>query len=307
MTGRRGGRPHTAVVVVSHQTRAQALTCLDSLASAGADEVVVVDTGSTDGTAEAVRAAHPGVRVLAVDNLGFGAGANLGAAVTRAPVVVVCNADVRFDAGSVADLAARLDERADVAAAGPAVRYPDGRPQASARRLPGLATAIGHAVLSRPWPGNPWTVRYRATDADPERPRDVDWLSGCCLALRREAFETVGGFDPGYFLYVEDVDLGVRLRAAGWRLRYEPSARVVHEVGASTGPVGPGGRVSTRRRAWSLAIHARSLDRFYGLHLATTPLRRLARPLLRVGLAAWVGATLVLERITGRGHTTTGE
>jgi N-acetylglucosaminyl-diphospho-decaprenol L-rhamnosyltransferase len=286
------------VVVVSHQTRAQALTCLDTLAAAGADEVVVVDTGSTDGTAAAVRAAHPDVRVLAVDNLGFGGGANLGVAVTRAPVVVVCNADVRFVPGSVAELAARLEEHHDVAAVGPAVTYPDGRPQASARRLPAPATAIGHAVLSRLWSGNPWTVRYRAGDTDPARPREADWLSGCCLALRREAFDAVGGFDPGYFLYVEDVDLGVRLRAGGWRLRYEPSARVVHEVGASTG---------TRRRAWSLTTHARSLDRFYGRHLATTPARRLARPFLRLGLAGWVGVTLLLERATGRGHSTTGE
>ena len=290
--------PRTAVVVVSHQTRVHALTCLDTLASAGVDEVVVVDTGSTDGTGDAVRATHPEVRVLVVDNVGFGAGANLGVAATRAPVVVVCNADVRFAPGSVAELAVRLDAASDVAAAGPAVRFPDGRLQASARRLPDLATAVGHAVFARLWPTNPWTARYRATDADPGSPRDVDWLSGCCLAVRRDAFEAVGGFDPGYFLYVEDVDLGVRLRASGWRLRYEPSARVVHEVGASTG---------TRRRAWSLTTHARSLDRFYGLHLATTPGRRLARPLVRLGLAAWVGVTLVLERVTGRGRSTTGE
>jgi N-acetylglucosaminyl-diphospho-decaprenol L-rhamnosyltransferase len=292
------GAARTAVVVVSHQTRDHALACLRTLAAAGADEVVLVDTGSTDGTAAAVRTAHPDVRVLTVDNLGFGGGANLGVAVTRAPVVVVCNADVRFTPGSVTDLAARLLADDDVAAVGPAVRFPDGRHQASARRLPDLATAVGHAALARLWSDNPWTTRYRASDADPGEPRDVDWLSGCCLALRREPFEAMDGFDPGYFLYVEDVDLGVRLRAAGWRLRYEPSARVVHEVGASTG---------TRRRIWSLTTHARSLDRFYGLHLATTPGRRLARPLVRLGLAAWVGVTLALERVTGRGRSTTGE
>lgn len=290
--------PRTAAVVVSHETRDEVLACLDGLAAAGADEVVVVDTGSTDGTADAVRARHPEARVLAVDNLGFGAGANLGVAVARAPVVVVCNADVQFAPGSVTELAARLTGADDVAAVGPAVRYPDGRHQASARRLPDLRTALGHAVFARLWPANPWTRRYRATDTDPAQPRDVDWLSGCCLAVRRDAFESIGGFDPGYFLYVEDVDLGVRLRAAGWRLRYEPSARIVHHVGAST---------STRRRAWSLTTHARSLDRFYAKHLATTPLRRLARPLLRLGLAAWVAVTLVLERLAGPGGSTTGE
>ena len=294
-----GGAPlRTAVVVVSHQTRDHAMTCLAGLAAAGADDVVLVDTGSTDGTADAVRAAYPNVRVLAVDNLGFGRGANLGVAATDAPVVVVANADVRFAPGSVSDLADRLRRAPDVAAVGPLVRYPDGRAQASARRLPDPRTAVGHAVLSRIWPANPWTRRYRAADQDPGSPRDVDWLSGCALALRREAFDAVGGFDPGYFLYVEDVDLGVRLGRAGWRLRYEPSARVVHAVGASTG---------TRRRRWSLTTHARSLDRYYGKHLATTPLRRLARPLVRVALAAWVAVTLVVERLTGRRRSTTGE
>ncbi|GGI03892.1 glycosyltransferase family 2 protein [Egicoccus halophilus] len=290
--------PSTAVVVVSHQTRAHALACLDTLADAGADEVVVVDTGSNDGTVEAVCAAHPEVRVLAVANVGFGRGANLGVAATGAPVVVVANADVRFAPDSVRELARCLADAPDVAAVGPQVRYPDGRPQASARRLPSIGTAVGHAVLARLWPGNPWTRRYRATDRDPQQPRDVDWLSGCALGLRRAAFDAIGGFDPAYFLYVEDVDLGVRLRRAGWRLRYEPSASVVHGVGAST---------SRRRRTWSLVTHARSLDRFYGRHLATTRPRRLARPLVRAGLVGWVVATLVLERLLGRGRSTTGE
>ncbi|MFA9445123.1 glycosyltransferase family 2 protein [Egicoccus sp. AB-alg6-2] len=298
MTGPDVQRPRAAVVVVSHQTREHALACLRTLSAAGADEIVLVDTGSTDGTVDAVRAAHPEVEVLAVDNLGFGRAANLGVAHTRAPVAVVANADVRFEPGSVTELASRLLAANDLAAVGPHVRYPDGRHQASARRLPDLATTLGHAAFARVWRTNPWTSRYRATDHDPDHPRDVDWLSGCALAVRREAFDAVGGFDPGYFLYVEDVDLGVRLRGAGWRLRYEPTGRVVHRVGASTG---------TRRRWWSLTTHARSLDRFYGRHLATTPLRRLARPLVRVGLGAWVVLTLVTERLTGRGRSTTGE
>jgi N-acetylglucosaminyl-diphospho-decaprenol L-rhamnosyltransferase len=290
--------PRTAVVVVSHQTRDEALACLSTLPAAGADEVVVVDCGSTDGTADAVRAAAPTVEVLAVDNLGFARAANLGVRATTAPVVVVANADVRFAPDSVRHLADRLADAPDTAAAGPQVRFPDGRLQASARRLPDLRTAFAHAALARVWPANPWTRRYRAADLDPDAAREVDWLSGCALALRRDAFESVGGFDPGYFLYVEDVDLAVRLRADGWRLRYEPGARVVHAVGAST---------AARRRVWSLRTHARSLDRFYGQHLATSPGRRVLRPVVRLGLAAWVVTTLAAERLPGRGASTTGE
>jgi N-acetylglucosaminyl-diphospho-decaprenol L-rhamnosyltransferase len=289
--------PSAAVVVVSHDTREEALGCLATLPAAGADEVVLVDTGSRDGTAAAVRAAHPDVRVLELDNVGFGRGANAGIRSCAAEILVVCNADVRFAAGSIEVLADRLESDPSVAAAGPAVRYPDGRHQASARDVPDLPTALGHALLSRLWRANPWTRRYRRTDADPGRARDADWLSGCAFAVRRTAFEGVGGFDPAYFLYVEDLDLGVRLRRAGWRLRYEPQARVVHRVGASTGS----------RRAWALTMHARSLDRYYTRHLGRGVLGRLGRPLVRVALAGWVVATLVWERLVGRGHSTTGE
>jgi N-acetylglucosaminyl-diphospho-decaprenol L-rhamnosyltransferase len=285
------------VVVVSHDTRDEALGCLATLAAAGADHVVLVDTGSRDGTAEAVRAHHPEAQVVVLANVGFGRGANAGVRRTDAEVVVVCNADVRFGPGSVEVLARRLAEDPSVGAAGPAVRYPDGRHQASARDVPDLPTAVGHALASRIWRNNPWTRRYRRSDTDPEQARDADWLSGCALAIRRRAFEDVAGFDPAYFLYVEDLDLGVRLRRAGWRLRYEPQARVVHRVGASTG----------RRRLWSLTTHARSLDRYYGRHLAGRPAGRLARPLVRVGLAGWVAATLLWERLLGRGTSTTGE
>ncbi len=119
-------------------------------------------------------------------------------------------------------------------------------------------------------------------DADPHVARDVDWLSGCALMLRRRAFDDAGGFDPAYFMYVEDVDLAWRLREAGWRVRYQPSARVVHAGAAST----------SRRRLRMVVEHARSLDRFYG-RVHRGPAGRLLRPLLRLGLAAWVLATLV--------------
>lgn len=289
-----------AVVIVSHDTREEALACLASVRGAGAREVVLVDSGSRDATAEAVRRDHPGVDVLELANVGFGRAANAGVARTTRPTVVVANADVRFGGTSLRVLHARLTADASLAAVGPAVAYPDGTPQASARRLPGLATAAGHALLYRLLPDNPFTRRYRHLDTDPSEARDVDWLSGCALALRRAAFDAVGGFDPAYFLYVEDVDLAVRLREAGWRLRFEPAAAVVHRVGAST----------RQRRVRSLIHHARGLDRFYGRHLADSVPTRLLRPLVRLGLAGWVLTSVVWERVAawrGEARSTTGE
>jgi N-acetylglucosaminyl-diphospho-decaprenol L-rhamnosyltransferase len=289
-----------AVVVVSHDTREEALACLRSAREAGARELVLVDSGSRDGTATAVRRDDPAVDVLELENVGFGRAANAGVARTAADTVVIANADVRFAGDSLRVLHARLAADPALGAVGPAVVYPDGTFQASARRLPDPATAVGHALLYRVWVGNPFTRRYRDLDADRSCARDVDWLSGCALALRRAAFDAVGGFDPAYFLYVEDVDLAVRLRAVGWRLRFEPAATVVHRVGAST----------RQRRLRSLVHHARGLDRFYGRHLARSLPARLLRPLVRLGLAGWVVTSLVWERVTswrGEARSTTGE
>ena len=292
-------RPATlpAVVIVTHDTRDEALEALESVRAAGASEVVVVDSGSRDGTARAVRDRDPLVRVLELANVGFGRGANAGIRVTSTSAVVVANADVRFDTAALSTLGLAFEEDPRVAAVGPRVTYPGGAHQASARRRPDALTAIGHAILGRALPGNRFTRRYRDLDADSERPREVDWLSGCALALRRGALEEVGGFDPGYFLYMEDVDLGDRLRAAGWRLRYEPAARVVHRVGAST----------SGRPGRSLLLHAHSLDRYLRRRYADVPFGGLARPAVRVGLAVWVALTWVVGRLAGRGRSSTGE
>jgi N-acetylglucosaminyl-diphospho-decaprenol L-rhamnosyltransferase len=217
--------------------------------------------------------------------------------VSHAPAVVVANADVRFPPDALRALAAAVVAAPDRGAVGPRVVYPDGSPQASARRLPTLGTAAGHALFGRVAPANRWTRRYRASDADPGRAREADWLSGCVLALRREAFDQVGGFDPGYFLYVEDVDLGTRLRAAGWRLWHDPAIEVVHRVGAST----------RRHRIRAVVHHARGLDRYVARHVLRGPLAPIARLALRAVLALWVVATLAWERVAPSNVSTTGE
>jgi N-acetylglucosaminyl-diphospho-decaprenol L-rhamnosyltransferase len=283
--------PDQAVVVVNHNTRDDLLACLDSLADAGGDHVIVVDAGSTDGSLDAVAAAHTGVRLLALPNVGFGKAANAGVALADADVVVVANADTRFPPGSVKAMADYLAAHPDVGAIGPLIRYPDGRVQLSARSFPSIGDALGHAAFGLWWPRNPWTRRYRLTDWDRRSERDVDWVSGCCVAVRREAFEEVGGFDPAYFMFVEDVDLCWRLRQHGWRVVFTPVAEVVHAIGGAV----------SRKRFRMVVEHARSLDRFFGRRYAGGA-RRALRPLIRLGLAGWVAAVLVWTLARGRPH-----
>jgi N-acetylglucosaminyl-diphospho-decaprenol L-rhamnosyltransferase len=170
-------------------------------------------------------------------NPGYGAAVN--AAVDRLPAgvewILIANPDVELDPGALDRLVAtgRLDET--IGSVGPLVRNPDGSTYPSARSVPSLRTGIGHALFSNLWAANPWSRRYLDDLAPAGERRDAGWLSGSCVLVRRRAFDEIGGFDDGYFMYFEDVDLGYRLGKRGYRNVYEPAASALHTGAHSTG------------------------------------------------------------------------
>jgi N-acetylglucosaminyl-diphospho-decaprenol L-rhamnosyltransferase len=167
-----------------------------------------------------------------------------------------------------------LASRLDVAIAGPRLLTPEGETYPSARTFPSLADSLGHAFLGLFRPHNRFTARYKMQDLDRTQATDVDWVSGACFLVRRDAFESVGGFDESYFMYVEDVDLCWRLRRAGWSVCYEPTASVTHLQGLST----------ARHPYRMIAAHHRSLLRFAAR--SSTGARRALLPLVAAGLVA---------------------
>jgi len=247
--------PRWAAVVVNYEAGRLLTTCVQSLlddTSAGAPEVVVVDNGSEDGSVDQLERSVAGVRVITAENRGYASAANLGAEATTAPIVAVCNCDLRVERGTAAAVLARFDAEPDLGAVGPSVRNPDGTRYPSARAIPRVRDAVGHGLVGIFKPDNRFTRRYRELDADPTRPRDVGFVSGAAIWLRRTALDEVGGWDDGYFMYVEDVDLCWRLRRSGWRVAYEPGGEVVHVQGAST-----------RHHPYRMLVaHHRSLLRF---------------------------------------------
>jgi N-acetylglucosaminyl-diphospho-decaprenol L-rhamnosyltransferase len=272
-----------AAVVVNYEAGDALVACVESLRSdtsaGGPPDVVVVDNGSADGSIDALRRVVPDVRVLTGGgNVGYAAAANRGIAATTAAVVAVCNPDVEVRPGTAEAMLAAFRDPA-VGAAGPRVRNLDGTTYPSARRDPPLLDALGHALLGRLWPRNPFTRRYRELDADPAAARDVDWASGAALWLRRTAIDDIGGWDEGYFMYMEDVDVGWRLRDAGWRVRYEPAGEVVHHQGLST----------ARHADRMIAVHHRSLLRFASKRW------RGPKRLLLAPAAVFLGARAVAE------------
>jgi N-acetylglucosaminyl-diphospho-decaprenol L-rhamnosyltransferase len=226
-------------------------------------ELVLVDNG-TDGTVADRVAAAAGGRVLRTgQNLGYGGGANAGARGADQDWLVVANPDVVWEPGSLDALLAAARRHPTAGAFGPALLNEDGTVYPSARELPSLTQGVGHALLGRVWPGNPWTRAYQQRQESAGTERVAGWLSGACLLLRREAFEAVGGFDEDYFMFFEDVDLGERLALAGWASVYVPTARVVH-VGGVSWKAKPARMISAHHASAERYLHRR-YHRWYQL------------------------------------------
>jgi N-acetylglucosaminyl-diphospho-decaprenol L-rhamnosyltransferase len=227
--------PGVSAVIVNFNARPHLVECVRSLRADGVDQIVVVDNASSDGSEAALAESDPDSRFLPTgSNLGFGTAANVGVANTASAYVLVLNPDTILQPGTTKALTAALDRDPRMAVVGPRVDNPDGSLYPSARRFPRMTDAAGHAFLGMVWRDNPFTTRYRMLDWDHTQAGPVDWVSGACMLVRRSAFEQLGGFDPAYFMYVEDVDLCWRMGQAGWTVGYEPAGRVVHAVGASS-------------------------------------------------------------------------
>lgn len=232
--------PRVGVVTVVYRSNHVLPGFLRSLPEAIGEPyaTVIADNRPGEGShARALAEEHGAECIELPANPGYGGAIN--AAVARLPEsvewVVVSNPDVVLRPGSVDALIAVAEEDARIGAVGPAVENLDGTVYPSARAIPSLRTGIGHALFANLWKTNPWTAAYRDGATISGRRRDVGWLSGSCLVVRRSAFERIGGFDEGYFMYFEDVDLGHRLGRAGFRSVYEPSARALHTGAHSTG------------------------------------------------------------------------
>ncbi len=264
-----------AVVIVDYNAGAYLTRCVGSvLEHAGglALDVLVVDNASADGSARAAASAHPSTRLIEnPSNRGLSAAWNQGAAQTAAPWILFLNPDAEAWAGDLAAFVKVGQERDEVALLGPVVRNADGSMYESGRVFPTVGQAVGHAFLGLVKPDNPYSRAYKLADWDRLSEREVDWVSGAAMLVRRSAFEQVGRFDEDFFLYGEELDLCTRLRGAGWKVLYTPELEILHEGGVSTG----------RSRRMHV-LHSDSIYRYYRKHRAhgwwrlTLPFARLA-------------------------------
>jgi N-acetylglucosaminyl-diphospho-decaprenol L-rhamnosyltransferase len=283
-----------AVVVVNYNAGEHLARCVSSVVQASAGltvDLLVVDNASHDGSARAAAERTPQVRLVEnATNRGLSAAWNQGARAVDAPWILFLNPDAEVCDGDLVALVDAGRGRPDVAVLGPVIRNPDGTVYESGRPFPGVLQAVGHAFLGPFAPGNRFTRAYRQTGWDRRTEREVDWVSFAAMLIRRSAFEEVGCFDEGFWLYGEELDLCTRLRDAGWKVLATPVLEVVHVGGVSTG----------RSRRTHL-MHSQGVFRYYRKHRAAG-WRRAALPFAWAALRARAELVALHEREREQGR-----
>ncbi len=274
------GGPLLAVITVSYGSDDVLPGFLASIPESTCENplVIVADNKPAAGDAVAALTAAAGAVYLPLDrNAGYGAAINAAARGLPASVewILISNPDVALKPNAVDRLLSTGRGDSSIGAVGPAVLTAQGDVYPSARAIPSLRHGIGHALFSNLWADNPWSRTYRNELGSQQTGRDAGWLSGANLLVRRSAFDALGGFDEGYFMYFEDVDLGYRMTKAGYRNVYEPEAQVTHTGAHST----------TNDSAAMVAAHHNSARRFLDRKYSGALLLPV-RVVLRAGLAA---------------------
>jgi GT2 family glycosyltransferase len=228
-----------SVLIVSFNTRDTLRQCLQSLepeCSSLSTEVIIVDNGSRDGSAEMVRAEFPSTTLIESQvNLGFGAANNLGLAQAKGRYLVLLNSDAFLEPGALARAYRHMEETPAAGLGGARLLGRDGSWQPSARCFPAVWMDLSVlSGLSYHYPKSRLFGRFDRTWADPDAAAAVDWVPGAFSILRMEIARSFGLFDPAFFLYYEEVDLCKRIRAAGWQIWYWPDVAVVHIGGESS-------------------------------------------------------------------------
>ena len=267
------------VVIVAYNSRERLRACVAPLLEAPGLNVIVVDNASPDRSLDAVR----DLRVTAIQlpvNGGFAHGVNAGWRAGSLPYVLLLNPDARIDPTSLETLVRVLEDDQTVGAVAPRIVNEDGTLDYSQRRFPRLRSTYARALfLHRLFPAATWTDELVRDEDAYARRGSPDWVSGACILLRREALALLDGLDEGFFMYGEDIDLCRRLRVAGYGIRFEPSAVVEHEGGASA------------PRAELLPVLAASRLRYAAKHRGTP-----AALLERIGVALEAATHLAVAR-----------
>jgi len=282
-------------IVVSHGAEGLLRRCLRSLEEhppAGGMSIVVVDSGSPDGTPDMVEREFPGVRLVRAANIGFSAANNLALRESEADAVLLLNPDTEVYAGTLDAALARLRSEERIGMVGVKLVTESGElDHACKRSFPTPLAALAHFTgVGRGADASGRLSQYRATDLGDDEPGEVDAVNGAFMLCKAEAVRDVGLLDEGYWLYMEDLDWCHRFWDAGWKVFYEPAGTALHVKGGSSG----------KRRAFrqEVAFH-RGMARFYRRFDAPRH-NPLVNAAVYVGIGAKLLTSLAITAARGR-------
>ena len=288
-------RPDLEVVVVSHgaeELLRRTLRSLERNPASRATRVTVVDSGSPDGTPDAVEREFPSVRLIRCANIGFSAANNLVLRETEADAVLLLNPDTEVYPGTLDAALARLASDERIGMVGCKLLTESGElDHACKRSFPTPLGALAHFTGVGRRDGAAGALsQYRATDLGDDEAGEVDAVNGAFMLCRATAVREVGLLDEGYWLYMEDLDWCRRFWDAGWKVFYDPAGVALHVKGGSSG-----GRRAPRQE---IAFH-RGMGRFYRRFDApgSNPLVNAA---VYAGIGAKLGVSLAITAVRGR-------
>lgn len=225
-----------STIIVNYNAGNFLRSCVDSLLNCPLEiEIIVVDNASVDDSLDTLQGLS-GVRIIRnPTNVGFAAACNIGLRVASAPVLLFINPDCFFKPGTLSELMSALSPDDSVGMVGGFLANPDGTEQAGGRRaVPtpwrSFVRAFGLVRFADRWPRLFFDFHLHKQPL-PDRPIEVEAISGACMMVRREAILDVGEWDEGYFLHCEDLDWCMRFRQKGWKILFVPSAHISHALG----------------------------------------------------------------------------
>ncbi|MFK7802617.1 MAG: glycosyltransferase family 2 protein [Anaerolineae bacterium] len=252
-----------SIIIVSWNVSQLLEKCLQSIYSNANElglQVIVVDSGSADATCAMVRQKFPQVELFDMQqNVGFPAGNNIGIQAAVGRNIYLLNPDTEIIEDALQVMLHEVESNPQLGLIGSWLQYPDGKIQSSRRRFPTIMTGLFESTWLEPLAPKSLLDRYFMRDKPDDRPCEADWVMGASMFASREAVQTVGGLDEGYFMYSEELDWCRRVKEAGFKIIWLPEAKVIHHLGASSD------QASTRRHINFNRAKLRYFRKYHGI------------------------------------------
>lgn len=245
-----------SIIIISYNSKQFIQKCLNSLltsASHLALEIIVVDNASQDRSADLIKTSFPNVKLICnLENLGYARACNQGIEEAKGEYLFILNPDTELSGGSPEAMIRFIDEHPRCGVLGPKLLDEGGKTEFSCRAFPSYSAVFfnRYSLLTRMFPRSKYADRYLKTNWQHDTVKEVDWVSGAAMMIRKDCLDQIGNFDEDFFMYCEDVDICRRARDKGWQIFYYPYLELTHIIGGSIRHTSPSAIIWHNQSMW---------------------------------------------------------